>query len=338
MVIKNPQNAGAKPQMKKHRIIKTVIITAAVLVLLECILSVGLVFYAIKSYDGMEDIADAPRVVSDQVKAVTEHNIEEISARTAEWLAQTERREVCITANDGIRLYADQSVSENHHKWVILLHGYKRTREKVYNYGRFYAEQGFNLLMPDLRGHGKSEGAFIGMGWLDRTDICKWAEWIAAQDPDAEIVLHGISMGAAAAMMASGENLCGNVKAVIADSGYTSVWDQFANVTKSYTGLPEFPLMYTASFAAKIMAGYSYAEASALEQVKQSPLPILFIHGGCDTFVYPQMAQQLYAAHPNGALLCIDEAAHAQAMYYSPEYYFENVFSFIDKYIHDSSR
>ncbi len=318
--------------MKKHRILKVVIITFTTLILLELIASIILVFYALKSYDGMESIPDAPRVVSDEVKAITERNINDITERTQRWLDETEIKEISIVSYDDAKMYADLVTSKNSHRWVILLHGYKRTREKVHNYASFYAQQGFNIVMPDLRGHGKSEGSFIGMGWLDRFDIIKWTEYIVSLDPDAEIVLHGISMGAAAAMMTSGENLCENVKAIVADSGYTSVWEQFANVTKSYTGLPEFPLMYTASFSAKLIAGYSYSEASSIEQVKKSQFPILFIQGKGDTFVNPEMAEQLYKAHPNGELLMIDEAAHGQAMYYAPERYFRTVFEFIDKY------
>ena len=318
--------------MKKHRILKVVIITFTTLIMLELIASIILVLYALKSYKGMDNIPDAPRIVSDEVKAITERNINDITEHTQCWLSETEMKEISIQSYDNAIMYADMATSNNSHRWVILLHGYKRSREKVHNYASFYAKQGFNIVMPDLRGHGKSEGSFIGMGWLDRTDIVKWTEYIVSLDANAEIVLHGISMGAAAAMMTSGENLCENVKAIVADSGYTSVWEQFANVMKSYTGLPEFPLMYTASFSAKLIAGYSYSEASSIEQVKKSQLPILFIQGKGDTFVNPEMAEQLYNAHPNGELLMIDEAAHGQAMYYAPERYFKTVFEFIDKY------
>lgn len=319
--------------MKKHRILKAVVITIAVLILFELLLSVGLVFFAIGSFNGMENIQDAPRKYSDEAREKVERNIADISDKTESWLSETDITEISITADDGAVMYADMVTADDSNKWVILLHGYKRTRERVRNYGRFYAENGFNIIMPDLRGHGKSDGAFIGMGWLDRTDIIRWTELIIERDPDAEIVLHGVSMGAAAAMMTAGETLRENVKTVIADCGYTSVWEQFANVTKSYTGVPVFPLMYTASFFAKLLAGYSYDEASSLEQVKKSSLPILFIHGKGDTFVYPEMAERLYAAHPNGEILMIDEAAHGQAMYFAPDTYWNEVFGFIDKYI-----
>jgi len=65
--------------MKKQRIRKAIIITVTITILLEFIASVILVFYALKSYEGMESIPDAPRIVSDEVKAITERNINNIT-------------------------------------------------------------------------------------------------------------------------------------------------------------------------------------------------------------------------------------------------------------------
>ncbi len=318
--------------MLLKKIAKIAAIVAVSVVVLELLLSIGLMFFAVGSFDGMESISDPKRILTDEVRERIEHNTAGLKAKTAEWLAGAGISEVSVTAGDGAVLYADM-LDAGTHRWAILLHGYKRTRERVYNYGRFYAEQGCGLIMPDLRGHGKSGGSFIGMGWLDRTDIIKWAELIISRDPDARIVLHGVSMGGAAALMTAGEELPPNVKCVVSDCAYSSVWEQFANVMKSYTGLPEFPLMYTTSFFTKLFAGYSYSEASALEQVRKTTLPVLFIHGRGDTFVAPYMAEALHAAHPDSELLFVDDAEHGQAMYIDPEGYFEAVYGFIGKHI-----
>ena len=320
---------------KKYRIIKISVVIVGILVLLELLLSVGLMFFAIGSFDGMESIPDAKRIMSDDVRAKVEKNTAGLREKTEKWLAEAQISEVSVTADDGAVLYADMLDTNKSHKWAILLHGYKRTRERVYNYGRYYAEQGFGLIMPDLRGHGKSGGAFIGMGWLDRPDIIKWAELIISRDPEAQIVLHGVSMGGAAVLMTSGEKLPANIKCVVSDCAYSSVWEEFSDVMKQYTGLPDFPLMYTTSFFAKLAAGYSYDEASSLAQVKKSPLPILFIHGSADTFVKPYMAEKLYEAHPNGKLILIEGAEHGQAMYIDPEKYFDSVFAFLGENMTD---
>lgn len=65
---------------------------------------------------------------------------------------------------------------------------------------------GYNILLPDLHYHGQSEGRAIRMGWLDRFDLLHWMEVAdGIFGGDTRMVVHGISMGAATTMMASGE-------------------------------------------------------------------------------------------------------------------------------------
>ena len=250
---------------------------------------------------------------------------------TAKWLSAAEREQVSITASDYETMKAELiTPPEDSHNWVILLHGYSRNRERVYNYARFYAEKGFGLLMPDMRGHGESGGKYVGMGWLDRNDILLWIDMILSRDNDAQIVLHGVSMGAAAAMMTAGEDIPGNVSAVVEDCGYTSVWDIFSDVMWDNAGVPEFPLLHTSSLFSKLLAGYAFEDASALEQIKKTAIPVLFIHGSDDSFVHTEMIYALYDACPTKKEIYIAEgASHGKALYIDPETYFERVFSFL---------
>ena len=158
----------------------------------------------------------------------------------------------------------------------------------IFNYG-------YNVLLPDLRAHGKSEGKYIGMGWLDRLDLIKWINYLIEKYGHIKIILYGISMGAATVMMASGENLPSNVRVVIEDCGYTSVWDEFADKLKTIFHIPKFPAMYNANFITKIRAGYSLKKASCIKQIKKSKIPTLFIHGDKDKFVPFYMLDQLYS-------------------------------------------
>ena len=75
-------------------------------------------------------------------------------------------------------------------------------------------------------------------------------------------------MGAATTMMTAGEDTPDQVKCFVEDCGYASVWDIFSNELKLRFDLPEFPILYTASALSSVEAGYSFQEASALEQVK----------------------------------------------------------------------
>ena len=142
------------------------------------------------------------------------------------------------------------------------------------------------MFLPDLRGSGDSEGDYYGMGWLDRFDIISWIrDTILEEQPDADIILHGVSMGAATVMMTTGEALPPNVRVAVEDCGYTSVWEEFTIQLKKVYGLPQFPIMHIANGMAKRRAGYSFKEASSVEEVKKSKTPTLFIHGDVDTFV-----------------------------------------------------
>ena len=198
-----------------------------------------------------------------------------------------------------------------------------------------FDEAGFNVLLPDLRGHGLSEGDYVGMGWLDRKDVLQWIDWVLAQDSEAEIVLHGVSMGAATTMMTAGEDTPEQVKVFVEDCGYTSVWDIFSSELKLRFGLPEFPILYTASATARAKAGYGFKEASALQQVQNCEKPMLFIHGTADDFIPYEMMGTLYNAKPgtNKATLTAEGAGHGEAMDVLGDTYWNTVFDFEGQYM-----
>ncbi len=240
-----------------------------------------------------------------------------------------------ITSQDGLKLHSyhvkNQSSSN---KWVITVHGYTSEGINMSSYAKKYYDNGYNVLIPDLRSHGLSEGDYIGMGWDDRLDIISWINYILNEDPNADIVLHGISMGAATVLMTSGEEIPSNVKVIIADCGYTSVWDEFAYQLDDLFSLPEFPILNVSSIVSKIRAGYFLGEASSIEQVKKSKTPILYIHGDQDDFVPYYMMEELYnATSSEKEMLTIKGAEHAKASEVDPETYWTTVNNFINKYI-----
>lgn len=105
------------------------------------------------------------------------------------------------------------------------------------------------------------------------------------------------------------EDLPPQVKAIIEDCGYTSVDAQLSYQLSRMYHLPSFPLLNTTSLVTKLKAGYSFSEASALEQIKKNKLPILFIHGAEDWFVPVSMVYELYEACPSEKELYIVEGA-----------------------------
>jgi fermentation-respiration switch protein FrsA (DUF1100 family) len=172
------------------------------------------------------------------------------------------------------------------------------------------------------------------MGWHDRLDILSWIELLNARFSPENIVLYGISMGAAAVMMVSGETLPANVRAIIEDSGYTSAWDEFSYQLKSLFGLPAFPLMHFTSAVTRLRAGYWLGQPNAAAQVAKSDTPILFIHGQQDEFVPAAMLDVLYgAAACEKEKLLVSGAGHAGAASTDEALYWRTVDNFLEKYL-----
>jgi len=240
-----------------------------------------------------------------------------------------------ITSSDNLKLHAYEVKNENKtDKWAIVVHGYTSEGKLLSSKAKHLYNMGYNVLVPDLRSHGSSEGDYIGMGWHDRLDIIDWINYIVKNNPNSEIALHGTSMGSATVLMVSGEKLPSNVKAIVADCGYTSVYDEFSYQLKQLFNLPAFPIMNFSDFVTHIRAGYCLNDASAINQVKKSTTPILYIHGDKDDFVPYYMMDELYnATNSEKEKLTIEGGEHANSDLVNPKLYWSTVNSFLEKYI-----
>jgi len=248
------------------------------------------------------------------------------------WQRRVTAEDAAIRSFDGLDLHA--VVIRNNpdiSRWVVICHGYAYIgKEHMVFVAQTFHEMGYNVLMPDARGHGQSGGGYIGMGWHDRLDVIRWVDEIIGWDGSAEIVLYGISMGAATVVMASGEPLKPAVKAIVADSGYTSAVDVFAYQMKMIYKLSFFPFMKVSSFVTRLLAGFWLGEASTVRQIAKSATPTLLIHGGEDTFIPPYMLDELYnaAGCPIQRML-IEGANHGQTLIVDRARYWQAIRNFL---------
>lgn len=240
-------------------------------------------------------------------------------------LLKRPHEEIAITSFDGLKLKARYFPADRPDGRIALcIHGYTSTGLNEFAaFSRFYLDQGVGLLLPDDRAHGESEGKVIGFGWRDRLDVKQWCELLAERfGPECRILLHGVSMGAATVMMASGESLPPEVKGIVSDCGYTSAWDEFATQMKKMFHLPVYPILPMASLVCRLRGGYTFRECSALRQLPKAKVPFLFIHGGDDDFVPTEMVYRVYEACPTDKeLLVVKGAAHALSYHTDPVSY-----------------
>lgn len=216
----------------------------------------------------------------------------------AAWLHGQMCEQVRITSYDGLRLTGYFLPNGDSERTIILMHGYRSTPEYDLSVAfRFFYEQGFNLLICHQRAHCKSEGKYICYGVKERFDCRDWARYLAERfGPRHEIALDGISMGASTVLMASGLDLPPQVKCVIADSGFTSPWEEIGFVIRHDYHLPPWPVRTLIDLFSKRFAGFGLREYSTLDAMAVNKLPVLFIHGEADGFVPCEMSRRAYAA------------------------------------------
>lgn len=245
------------------------------------------------------------------------------------------KKETVWMANQGLKQdawYVPAARETN--KTVIVVHGFNNSKKDMKAYAWMFHELGYNVLMPDNIAHGKSQGQIIGYGWNDRLNIIKWAQLLVDKNAASQITLFGVSMGGAAVMMASGEsNLPKQVVNIIEDCGYSSVWEELKYQAKAMYSLPAFPILYEVSSISKVRAGFSYGQASSIEQLKKNKLPILFIHGDKDDFVPTKMVYDNFKASRGAKELYIAKGAqHAKSMESNPETYQKKISTFLKNY------
>lgn len=284
--------------------------------------------------DAFEDITK--KCYSEQVQtAQIQGNRSRLLSETAAWIETVKREKIYADTTDGYRLVAEEFPERTSETWVLLLHGYTGWKEEMYQFAYWYQKQGYAVLVPDLRCQGESEGDFIGMGWTDHYDCQLWIEHILEESPNAKIVLHGQSMGAATALiMAGSPEASDHIKAVVSDSAYTTAYEMFGDKITAWFHLPAVLFVDSACVMLKLRGGYDLRDASPLRAVEGSRVPILFIHGDEDKMIDVNMSYELYdAAVCEKELFIVEGAGHAQAQDKDPEAYYGRIEDFLSRYL-----
>ena len=315
--------------MRKGRLflLAAAIVIAAYIILINVLVSAALIpsfMDRLETADRITERSYNEQVQSDELDRQVKETIDE----TVEWYKTVPLDFLETESSDGYRLVSveffpgvegAERQPEDTHMWVLLLHGYTGQKEEMYPLARWYQQQDFHVIVPDMRCQGESEGDFIGMGYTDSEDNMLWIREILRQDPEAKIILHGQSMGASCALMMSGrEDLPENVMAVISDSAYTDAYSMFCDRFHAWFHLPPVLAVPAANLFLQMRGGYDLRDASAV--------PTLFIHGEEDKMIPPAMVQELYdAASCEKELMIVPGAGHVQAADVAPEGYFDTI-------------
>lgn len=253
-------------------------------------------------------------------------DIRELNAKPCE--------DMYIISRDGLKLHGRYYAGQSDAPLLICLHGYRGTPSRNFCGGPpFLFRAGYNILMLESRGHGKSEGHTVTFGIKEQYDCCDWVKFAAEHfGPERKIILMGLSMGAATILMAAGTELPSNVCGIVADSPYTDPLGILLN-SCAKMHYPAWASAFFLSSAAFLFGHFSLnADADAEKAAGRTNLPILLIHGAKDAFVPPRMSEAISAANPK----CIrretfEDAGHGMSYIVDAERYERIICSFADE-------
>lgn len=238
--------------------------------------------------------------------------------------------DVQFASADGVMLHGWYIPSQNGAA-IILLHGYDNNRLQMLDRASFLAQQGYGVLLYDLRGHGESESDLRAFGWPDVPDVATAVAFLTNQ-PEVEagrIGILGFSVGGQVALRAAAE--LPGIQAVVAD-GAAMVDNRDSPQPESFIETVFYVGNFIVYTGTAVRTGIQTPLSIQETIATVSPKPVLLIAAGGENSIERRMGEAYFAqAQEPKELWLIPETGHGQGLAARPEEYAERVVSFFDK-------
>ncbi len=298
-------------KIKENPVIKKIIVIVAIVLVVANIVSAIVVS---ESFLSRERILkkEANKIISAELSSEEHMN----------WL-KVKAEKVNLKDMEEVALYLKNKSTS--HSYMIILHSLTTKVEDMASYIYHFYDLGFNVYVPEYMGE------TVSMGIKEQDVVLKWADHIAKVDDKANIFVFGLGMGGTTALLCADNLKHENVKGVISDSGYSDVKEVFKISINNIYGVPSFPTVALSSLYVKITRKLIFKEEDVLEAVRESEVPILYIHGTEDSIVPVQQSNRLYeVTKAKGSdHITIHGAEHGQTMTEDTEKYWREVDAFI---------
>lgn len=278
---------------------------------------------------------DLPWLVEEEIKKTAYAEYSDLIQSSDRWLKEHHAQDIYATSDDGLKLHGLWIPAKDAKGTMLLVHGYRSTM--LVDFGPamdYYHNRGMNLLIPEQRCHGKSQGRYITFGVKESRDMLCWINFHNQKLGRFPVILSGLSMGASTVLYLADKELPENVKGIIADCGFTSPKEILSSVFTRVTHLPAAPSIWITDLMARLLAGFSLAEQDTRKSLARNRLPVMMVHGKDDGFVPCEMTRQGYAVCTGPKqLLLVDGADHGVSFLVAREQYSAMIKDFLDQNI-----
>ena len=311
------------------------VIAVALLLVFGWLFGFGYYAYRVAFYNNPKKrVADPYRHVKDDGSAESEFSKRLID----EMIARPYDEDLYITSHDGLRLHARLYMQNENAPFALQMHGYRSTPMLDFSGGGAFAlELGFNVIMPDQRACGLSEGRSVTFGLYESLDVLDWVKYIGDRfGAEKEIVLFGVSLGAGTVIMAAGRGLPESVKGVVADCTFSSCKKIVMKVMRDKR-IPSKPLYPFLRFGTVVYGGFDPNKSEPVEFAKNVKIPLALIHGEDDGFVPPSMSEEIAEACQTAELHTFPCAHHGTSYIVDNERYKKITVDFLGRILEDST-
>jgi dipeptidyl aminopeptidase/acylaminoacyl peptidase len=220
--------------------------------------------------------------------------------------------------------------------YVIFVHGLdsERSADGAVDLASRLVGQGYNALLFDLRGHGRSGGERISGGYFEREDVLGAYDFLVSRGAAAgRVGVIGFSLGGGVAIMAAADEH--GIVAVVADSAFADIDDLIARETARKTFLSEelVPVFLPAArlFADRLY-GIDLGDISPERDATLLTVPILLIHGDADNRIPPSHSRRIHQrAHFGSELWTPEGVNHVDAFLAQPDEYARRVIRYLEE-------
>lgn len=234
--------------------------------------------------------------------------------------------ELIIKSKDNVNIDAIY-IKNNSNKWVILSPGYLENSKSMMPIASYYTLKNYNVLAIN------NKRRYITFGYNESNDIVSFILYIQKHYPNSKIVLHGISVGAFSSLLINKYKINPNIKGIIADSSYTSAYDIFEYQLHLRLGILTLPMMFCINLIYRLKFKKSLKELNALELMKNSKYPCLFIHAKDDDFISPYMTKELHKVCTSEKEVYYLEGNYEEAFIKDNQKYKKILDDFLEKYM-----
>jgi competence protein ComEC len=232
-------------------------------------------------------------------------------------------------AGDGTQLIASWRGAENSGgRTAILLHGFAEEHTSLLDRAEALHRHGWNLIVPDARGRGRSGGEWTTFGAREAHDLQDWiAALIDRVGPELTVVAWGRSMGAAVALRAAADDP--RIFALVLEAPYPDLRMTVAARLRQL----RVPQIFAGVILRRAgrLAGVSLIQPRPVELAPQVRVPVMIVHGSEDPIVPTHAVRRLADAFPSPPIVVeVPQARHTDVIDVGGAPVIEQIARFLD--------